>query len=75
MGSIIRQHCEVDYQGNFVRKATRPRGSAGSSTVSVFDREEGYELTAFGEQFVHYAMTKLSPKIGFDTDYRLLTNV
>jgi hypothetical protein len=32
---------------------------------SAFDDEEQYELTALGEQFVHYAMTSLPPKIEF----------
>ena len=63
MGSIIRQHRERDYAGNFIKKKPRPKGSGGSTMVSAFDREEGYELTALGQQFVHYAMTELSPKI------------
>ncbi len=66
MGSIIRQHRERDYQGNFIRKVPRPKGSSGSTLVSAFDREEGYELTALGQQFVHYAMNEISQKIGFD---------
>jgi hypothetical protein len=32
---------------------------------SAFDEEEQYELTDLGEQFVHYAMTNLPPKIQF----------
>ena len=66
MGSIIRQHRAVDYQGNFIKAPPKKRGGAGSATVSAFDRDEGYELTALGQQFVHYAMTELSPKIGYD---------
>ncbi|MBQ0803778.1 MAG: hypothetical protein KBT65_02705 [Sulfitobacter sp.] len=65
MGSIIRQHRQVDYQGRFVKAPPKKRGGAGSPTVSAFDREEGYELTALGQQFVHYAMTEISPKIEF----------
>ena len=68
MGSIIRQHREVDYHGNFIKKTSRPRGGAGSKTISAFDTTEGYELTALGQQFVHYAMTELTPKIEFDPD-------
>jgi hypothetical protein len=33
---------------------------------SAFDNEEQYELTALGEQFVHYAMTEVPPKLDFD---------
>jgi len=36
--------------------------------VSAFDREEGYELTALGQQFVHYSMSELPPKIGYAFD-------
>ena len=32
---------------------------------SAFDREEMYELTELGQQFVHYAMTDLPIKIEF----------
>jgi hypothetical protein len=32
---------------------------------SAFDEEEQYELTALGEQFVHYAMTDVPPKLEF----------
>ncbi|WP_224813964.1 hypothetical protein [Hasllibacter sp. MH4015] len=65
MGGIIRQHREVDYHGNFIKKPSRGRGSGSSTMKSAFDFEEGYELTALGEQFVHYAMTELPPKIEF----------
>ncbi|TMM50872.1 hypothetical protein [Sulfitobacter sabulilitoris] len=65
MGSIIRQHRETDYKGNFIKKAPKKRGGPGTATVSAFDREEGYELTALGQQFVHYAMSELSLKINY----------
>jgi hypothetical protein len=32
---------------------------------SAFDDEEEYELTSLGQQFVHYAMTDVPPKIEF----------
>jgi hypothetical protein len=32
---------------------------------SAFDREEKYELTDLGQQFVHYAMTDLPLKIEY----------
>jgi hypothetical protein len=68
-GSIIRQHRETDYAGNFVsrRAPKRSAGSPGQSTMkSAFDDGEPYELTQLGDQFVHYAMTVLPPKIGVD---------
>jgi hypothetical protein len=33
---------------------------------SAFDNEEQYELTALGQQFVHYAMTDVPPKLDFE---------
>ncbi len=66
-GSIIRQHVEVDYYGNQILKTPgRQKGSSntGSRTpTSAFDEIEPYELTQLGQQFVHYAMTDLPPKI------------
>ena len=69
MGSIIRQHREKDYDGNFIAKTpqkSRPKGGYGSKVMkSVFDEEELYELTELGQQFFHYAMTDLPQRIEF----------
>lgn len=67
MGHVIRQHREVDYQGNFVRKAPdrRPKGSGPRPYTSAFDDEDLYELTELGKQFVHYAMTDLPLKLEY----------
>lgn len=62
MGNIIRQHREVDYYGNFVKPARKPRGSS-SGYKSAFDDEEQYELTGLGKQFVHYTMNEIVQKI------------
>jgi hypothetical protein len=69
-GGIIRQHREIDRFGNFISKPTqhRTKGSGPKPLVSAFDNEEGYELTALGQQFVHYAMTDLPLKIEFTND-------
>jgi hypothetical protein len=67
-GSILRQHREKDYAGNFLRKPAQRRRKGGpvSSTVeSAFEDTKGYELTELGQQFVHYAMTDLPPRIEF----------
>lgn len=68
-GGIVRQHRETDYQGNFLARSTRktPHASTGMPRTikSAFDADEQYELTALGEQFVHYAMTDVPPKIEF----------
>lgn len=69
-GGIIRQHREVDNFGNFIQKPTqrRSKGSGKKPSVSAFDRQEGYDLTELGKQFVHYAMTDLPLKIEFTKD-------
>jgi len=66
-GSIIRQHKERDYLGNVIPKpvARRPKGSGRKPPVSAFDQSEGYELTALGQQFIHYAMTDLPMRIEY----------
>ncbi len=67
-GSVIRQHRETDYHGNFRPKPAqkRPRGSGPRPVKSAFDDEEEYELTALGTQFVHYAMTDVPTKIEYN---------
>jgi hypothetical protein len=66
-GRIVRQHRETDYAGNFI--ARRPSKPALRGTIrtmkSAFDDSERYELTALGQQFVHYAMTELTVKIAY----------
>ena len=70
-GRIIRQHRETDYAGKFVIKRTQkpstPRGTI-KTMKSAFDDTEQYELTALGQQFVHYAMTELSLKIAYENN-------
>jgi hypothetical protein len=68
-GGIIRQHRETDHAGRFLKKApARPQAasfSANKVAKSAFDDGETYELTELGEQFVHYAMTDLPPRIAY----------
>jgi len=68
-GSVIRQHRETDYAGNFLRKPTQRtrKGRASTTVESAFDEAKGYELTELGQQFVHYAMTDLPIRIEFKT--------
>jgi hypothetical protein len=68
-GSVIRQHRETDYYGNFLAKpnSRKTSGSGQRQLKSAFDEEEMYELTELGQQFVHYAMTELTPRIEFNT--------
>lgn len=65
-GGVVRQHRQTDYAGNFIKKKRPKRaGSTDPRMKSAFDDEEGYELTALGQQFVHYAMTEITPKIEY----------
>ena len=67
-GGIIRQHREIDYSGNFMKKATPKRAlhQVGQQPMkSAFDDQDSYELTQLGQQFVHYAMTDLPIKLTY----------
>jgi hypothetical protein len=67
-GGIARQHRETDYNGQFLTKRKAQPVPKGTVKVrkSAFDEEEQYELTALGDQFIHYAMTDLPLKIEYD---------
>ena len=67
VGHIIRQHREVDHNGNFIRARKKPKASSGVYMTSAFDDEKEYELTGLGRQFVHYTMNEIVPKITGDT--------
>jgi hypothetical protein len=67
-GGIIRQHKEKTWNGRFLKQTPQKRPSsyeASREMKSAFDREEKYELTDLGQQFVHYAMTDLPLKIEY----------
>ena len=67
MGSVIRQHRQTTWQGEYVKKQSAhvPKGAGAKTMTSAFDNAEQYELTALGKQFVHYAMTEIVPRIEF----------
>jgi hypothetical protein len=68
-GSVIRQHRETNYAGQFVKKTpTRGSGSGSSMMKSAFDDKEPYELTELGKQFVHYTMSEIVPRMASPTD-------
>lgn len=65
-GGVIRQERQTDGYGNYLRQPRAPKGSRGSSQLkSAFDNEDQYVLTDLGQQFVHYAMNELAPRIEF----------
>ena len=66
-GGIIRQYKPRDSMGNVIPQSRerRPKGSGPKPPVSAFDEKETYELTALGDQFIHYAMTDLPTRIEY----------
>ncbi|WP_200835080.1 hypothetical protein [Phyllobacterium salinisoli] len=69
-GGIIRQHRATDYAGNFIKKTPQKSRPGMGSKVhkSAFDDDDGYELTALGNQFVHYAMTDVPAKLQYNSN-------
>jgi hypothetical protein len=64
MGSVIRQHRETDYYGNFIKKPVKKPSTPSRTMKSAFDDSESYELTELGQKFVHYTMNEVVPRIG-----------
>lgn len=66
MGGVIRQHRETTADGQFLKKqpVRTPKGYAPRTMKSAFDDGEQYELTELGQQFVHYTMNEVVPRIG-----------
>lgn len=75
-GGIIRQHRETDWSGNFIKtKPNRPsKGMSSQVHKSAFDDGDRYELTALGQQFVHYAMTDVPIKLAYKPETEEATN-
>lgn len=63
LGGVIRQERETDAAGNFYKSATPRRRARNPLMKSRFDDEKPYELTALGQQFVHYTMNEIVPKL------------
>jgi hypothetical protein len=63
-GRVIRQVRKTDMSGRFLKKQTT-RSSSGASRYmkSAFDRQEPYELSELGSQFVHYTMEDVVTRI------------
>ncbi|MFI5405473.1 MAG: hypothetical protein ACHQ1D_03050 [Nitrososphaerales archaeon] len=62
-GSVIRQHRQTDYAGNFMKKSQRRSANPTATLKSAFDDQESYELTELGKQFVHYTMNEVVSRI------------
>ena len=69
-GYVIRQHREVNYAGQYVKQRTvkRPAGMHNGVYTSPFEDGKQYELTGLGQQFVHYTMNEIVPRIEANTE-------
>jgi hypothetical protein len=66
-GGVIRQLRDTDEHGRFLKKPTQRRTNARSRTTeSAFEDTKPYVLTELGQQFVHYTITELTPRIESD---------
>jgi len=64
-GGVVRQERETNQLGQFIRKRTpRRRGSLPPTMESAFEDTKPYVLTELGEQFVHYTMNEIVPRLG-----------
>jgi len=62
-GGVIRQEREVTASGQFLQLPRASRKPASSVMESAFEAKKPYALTALGQQFVHYAMTEIVPRL------------
>jgi hypothetical protein len=68
-GGVIRQQRATTANGRFLKKTqTRSRRSASRTMQSAFEATKPYVLTELGEQFVHYTMSEVVPRIGPSND-------
>ncbi len=67
-GGILRIHRPTDMAGNFLKKPAKGKriGQSKSHVMkSAFEGDSPYELTKLGEQFIHYTMNEIVPKIQY----------
>jgi hypothetical protein len=67
-GGIIRQARMIDNLGRFIKQPAGQKRSKSNTMKSAFDTQDKYELTNLGQQFVHYAMTDLPPRIAYKAE-------
>ena len=64
-GGVIRQDRDTNQHGQLLRrKQPRRKGPVSSTMESAFEETKPYVLTALGQQFVHYTMNEIVPRIG-----------
>lgn len=69
IGGVIRQQRATTASGDFLKKSRKKRSGAASRTMeSAFEDSKPYVLTELGEQFVHYTMSEIVPRIEPEVD-------
>jgi hypothetical protein len=68
-GGVVRQERATTADGRFLKQPrSRSRRPASQTMQSAFEDTKPYVLTELGEQFVHYTMTEVVPRIGPDSN-------
>jgi hypothetical protein len=62
-GGIIRQHRETNEYGQYLAKGRTYKRTQQKTLKSPFDNIEPYELTELGNQFIHYTMEDIAPRL------------
>jgi len=62
-GGVIRQARETTADGEFLKKRPVRKTHPSRTMESAFEETKPYLLTELGQQFVHYTMTEIVPRI------------
>jgi hypothetical protein len=63
-GGVVRQERETNQYGQFIRKRpARRKGVSPATMESAFEETKPYVLSSLGQQFVHYSMNEVVPRI------------
>lgn len=63
-GHVLRQIRDKNTYGQFLAKRRQSRQPRKTVLESAFENTKPYELTELGNQFVHYVMDEVVPKVG-----------
>jgi len=62
-GGVIRQVRDITNEGQFLKKIHYKKTVKTATIETAFENTKSYVLTELGQQFVHYSMTELVPRI------------
>lgn len=63
-GHVLRQIRDKNIHGQFLSKRRQGKQSGKKVLESAFENSKPYELTELGNQFVHYVMAEVAPRVG-----------